>query len=174
MKLIQKSHRLGWKCYRSTSNASNACMRYSRLTTHVGCLLQMGYMWYEHIYKLDKVSYNKLHPYTSWIPITYAIFPIFHVCRVSFGHPAKLHHWLALSFKVKFLEAHHIDLVCWFVGFGFGRQLVERMCPPCCFSYWGLGKRIQVIDRYWQEPVAFHPSFICVLWLFDFERIIIE
>ncbi len=32
--------------------------------------LGAGWLWYDHVYCLPKLEYNKVHPYTSWIPIT--------------------------------------------------------------------------------------------------------
>ncbi|KAK6930310.1 Cas1p 10 TM acyl transferase domain, partial [Dillenia turbinata] len=49
---------------------AEAKIKISIKTVIVIISVAVGYMWFEYIYKLDKLTYNKFHPYTSWIPIT--------------------------------------------------------------------------------------------------------
>ncbi|KAL5700332.1 N-acetylneuraminate 7-O(or 9-O)-acetyltransferase [Ranunculus cassubicifolius] len=49
---------------------ADAKIRLSIKAAVVSISILIGGLWFEYIYKLDKITYNKYHPYTSWIPIT--------------------------------------------------------------------------------------------------------
>ena len=39
-------------------------------SSFLAVFMGIGVAWYQYVYLLPKVQYNKVHPYTSWIPIT--------------------------------------------------------------------------------------------------------
>lgn len=55
-----------WQLLDGMSFVSRHLCRAAILSFALGIL----YAWHAHVYTLDKLEYNQLHPYTSWIPIS--------------------------------------------------------------------------------------------------------
>jgi len=78
----------------------------ARSTIIAACSVAL-YFYYIHIYSLPKIEYNKVHPYTSWIPIT--IWIVYrNIAPTLRLHHLRLYGWLGCITLETYISQFHV------------------------------------------------------------------
>eukprot|EP01062_Namystynia_karyoxenos_P003770 TRINITY_DN1133_c0_g1_i2.p1 TRINITY_DN1133_c0_g1~~TRINITY_DN1133_c0_g1_i2.p1 ORF type:complete len:584 (+),score=223.49 TRINITY_DN1133_c0_g1_i2:101-1852(+) len=67
--LCANMHPMTSRWLESIDGVTNSLMRWGIYGVCWAALFAIGLAWYKNFFTLDKLEYNKVHPYTSWIPI---------------------------------------------------------------------------------------------------------
>jgi N-acetylneuraminate 9-O-acetyltransferase len=112
-------------------DAMHVSMRSFCRAAVAGISCSVLYLWYVHVYSLDKFEYNAVHPYTSWIPIT-AWIALRNLTPYMRQHSIGFLSWMGCITLETYIGQFHIWLRSG-IPDGQPKLLLELVChPPLC------------------------------------------